>query len=122
MLDKLTELNGRRAQGNAELEQLSIPIQAAPHLTDEQVVAASNAIYQSLMNSPPERVRTILQGFIIEIRAQREGKQVHGLIKYGLPPFESAPSGLPLGWSPLGAHSYRQAFTVPFSYEKSRST
>lgn len=117
LLDALTELNAQRAQINVELKELSTPVPPLPLLSAEMVVTVSQNMINLLETSPPEQVKTILQGMIQEIHVERKEKEIYGTVTYWYPfPFDHAPRDdvLSLGRVPLGALPYRQTFTVPF--------
>ena len=125
LLDKLTELTAQRAQITADLKEASTPLQPLPHLADDQLVAVSKGFQRLVEKGTPDQVKTLLQAYVKSVIVERQGKRVHGTLTYYYPPppFEFAPTGgimLPISSLPVGAPLYRQAFTLPFSYETSR--
>ena len=108
MLDKVSELNSRRAQINTELQTLSVPLQPLPQFSDEQLVEASQKLLNTLATASPETIRPILQHFIAEIRAERKEKEIVGSVTYYYPPpFDIAPMAemLPIGSASMGAQT-----------------
>jgi hypothetical protein len=116
LLEKLTELTSLRAQAMTELTGLNLPLGPLPPLSTPQIVTLAKSLQGQLTDGPPERVRAILKGFVIEIRAERVEKQITGTIRYRYPPpFDPNPTDgcLSIGSVPVGAPLYRQTFTVP---------
>lgn len=138
LLEKLNELTSLRAQINADLKSLAIPLDILPPLSPEQIDSVSTGSRLLLQTGTPEQVKTFLQAFIHKVTAERTGKQIHGAVTYIYPPtsplpsgegkgegepppFESAPTQghmLPTSSLPVGAPTYRQHFTIPFVYQK----
>jgi hypothetical protein len=117
LLDTLKQKEMIRAQVRTEIEQLDIPIQNIPILTQPQIETASKEIIRLLTHSPPEQLRQLLRGLIHEVQVYREGNTITGVIQYFYP-FESAPTEmLPIEPVPVGARIYRQRFTQPFEAE-----
>jgi site-specific DNA recombinase len=101
LLEKLTELTSLRAQAMTELTGLNLPLQPLPPLSTPQIVTLANGLQGQMSDhTQPERIRAILKGFVIEIRAERVGKQITGTIRYRYPMDES----LPIGLLSVGAH------------------
>lgn len=120
LLDTLKQKEMLRAQVRTEIQQLEIPIQTIPQLSQPEIAAASETIIRLLNHSPPEKLRQILRGIIHEIKAYRNGNTITGTIQYFYP-FEFAPTEmLPIEPVPVGAPLYRQLFSLPFE-SKTRS-
>jgi site-specific DNA recombinase len=130
LLEKLTELETTRAQISAEIAQLStVQYQPIPQMTDLELIDLSKNLIATLTTASPEAVKQILKSFILEIRAQRNDKEITGTITYFSPPPPNTgnppanggnPGGgdtpkkpLPIRHSPVGAPLYRQTFTHP---------
>ena len=119
ILEKLTELESRRAQTLSEITELaSTPLDPLPSVTEQEITALSQNLIHTLLSSPPETVRKILGSFIYKIRAKKENGTIIGSITYFVPPkpqpppFDNAPTednSLPIRRSSVGApHSHRQ--------------
>ena len=128
LLKDLKDKELHLAQIRKDLEQLEIPIQTVPRLTQGQIQAASDKLIGRLQNGSLEERRQILRGVLAEVRAERVGKRVFALITYYFPfgkspPFEVAPMDgtmLPISLAPMGAQLHRQLFSYPVE-EKPRS-
>lgn len=131
LLESLTALESKRAELQAEHDQLQIPFEPVPALTEEQIkVLAENMVYQLTEHATHEERRQVLRTFIHKVIVERDGNTLRGMITYyyppsgTAPPFDLAPAEvimLPTHPLPVGAPRYRQTFTQPFIYEKSRS-
>ena len=125
MLDKLTALEGRRAELQVEYDRLQIPLELIPPLTDDEIRDRAVHVTERLSAAPMEQRRQILRGLIQKIVAERDGGTIRGLITYFYPPppFVEAPPEtggalLPMPPAPMGAHRYRQTFAQPFTIER----
>ena len=117
LLDALKAKEGLRAQVKAELDELDIPIQPVPNLSQPQIETVSKILLEHLNNSPIETRRQILRSIVHSVVAERDGKIIRGMITYYYPPpFDLAPVGaLPMESTPVGASLYRQTFSYPLS-------
>ena len=124
LLDTLYAAEAQRAQINAELKELEIPIETIPDLSQPQIETASKRLIERLNSSNLETRRETLRGILHEVVTERDGKELFALITYYYPPpFDLAPTGdLSTSLIPVGALRYRQTFTYPVvSQEKARS-
>lgn len=131
LIKSLREDEGRLAEIKKELDQLEIPIEPVPNLTQPQIVAASTKLRKRLNDAPLEEKRLHLKEIIFEVRAERVENHIFALITYWYPipepspPFDIAPMDdtmLPMSRLPMGAPRYRQLFTYPAVAEiKTRS-
>lgn len=130
LLDKLTDLEGRRAQATTESMELNGQhFDPLPVLTSNQIAMLSNNMVDALRHSSADLARQILRGLIHKIVVKKESGQLIGTITYFAPmpatspPFDfPLPSGtgynLPIGVLPLGAPLFRQIFTHPIIFKK----
>ncbi len=133
LLDKLTELEARRATVTAEHTQLTnTRIIAAPALAEDQVIALAKSIVEELTSGPSEEVRQLLSSFIFKIRVKKhETGQISGSITYftptkkpppDLPQSENLGYNLPIGRPPVGAPRFTHTIEVNIPiYKKPRS-
>jgi DNA invertase Pin-like site-specific DNA recombinase len=129
LLDSLTNLEAQRSELQQEHSELQIPFQPVPKFTDQQVQVMAKSISEKLNTATPEELRIVIRSYIQKIHIYRQGKTIQGYITYFYPPeqpppFENAPSDritLPISPASVGAPFYRQTFTIPFVYEKTRS-
>lgn len=125
LLDELKKKESERAEINAELKELEIPIETVPDLTQPQIETASKRLLERLNSSTLETRRETLRGIIHEVIAQRNGKEIEAFITYYYPPpFELSPTGsLSMSRASVGAPLYRQTFTYHvISEKKTRSS
>jgi DNA invertase Pin-like site-specific DNA recombinase len=131
LLEKLTDLEARRAQANTEYMELDRQhFEPIPMLTSDQISMLSKNLVETLANAPADQTRQILRALIHKIVIKKEAPdRLVGSITYFTPtlstspPFENPPSSrkgdnLPIGLSPLGALLYsgvRRAITVEWT-------
>lgn len=137
LMDKLTDLEGKRAVILAEYNELvKTRYQSTPAMTQEEISEASRILTEDLLGGqlPVEAMRPILQSFINKVVVKKEEKQFVGSLDYFLPPlaellrppdepppFDSAPTGTvmsPKRPVPVGAPLYRQHFQHPIKFQK----
>lgn len=137
LMDKLTDLEGKRAVILAEYNELvKTRYQATPAMTQEEISEASRILTEDLLSGklPVEAMRPILQSFINRVVVKKDEKQFVGSLDYFLPPladllrppdepppFDSAPTGTvmsPKRPVPVGAPLYRRHFQHPLLFKK----
>lgn len=124
LLEALKQKESLRARVKKDIEQLEIPIEPVPDLTQPQIETASKLLVERLKHAPLETRRETLRGIVHEVVAVRDGPRVEAFITYYYPPpFDLAPTGgLSMSLVPVGAHLYRQTFTYhAISEKKTRS-
>ncbi len=131
LLDRLTELESKRAQINTEYTVLeSQRYQPMPVLSLEQIAALSTRLIHILASGQVNQIQPILRAFIHKIIVKKnESGRIVGTITYyapfpaeSPPPFDPSPSPskgyrLPIEHSPMGAPTYRQTFTHPIVFQ-----
>lgn len=109
-----------------DLAKLDIPTEPITPLAPPQIATASQTLLERLNNSPPDEKRQHLHAVLHSVRAERVGNVIFALISYYFPPpFDFAPTGvtmLPITQAPVGAHRYRQLFTVPVNTAPKKET
>jgi hypothetical protein len=146
LLQKLSTLESQRAQINAELNNLQPSAFRLPPSPMPEFAAVSQGFLNLIRKGTPEQVKTFVQSYVHKVTAERKEKEIRGTITYYYPPivsppntppgylgempkgqrgnpFESAPTNgtmLPISSAPVGAPLYRQRFTIPFVFQKSR--
>ncbi len=120
LLDALHEKEAQRAQVNAELRELEIPIEPVQDLSQPQIETASKRLIERLSSSNLETRRETLRGIVHEVIAARDGIKLEAFITYYYPPpFDLAPTGsLSMSLTPVGAQLYRQTFTYHIVSER----
>lgn len=113
ILKDLRTLEAEMVVIKKDIEQLDIPLQPVPPLTQPEIVTASQRLIQRLRSGTLEERRHALRGIVESIRTEKVGKKIYALITYYYPPpFDPAPM-LPMSLVPMGAPLYRQLFAYP---------
>jgi len=137
LMDKLTDLEGKRAVILTEYNELvKARYQATPPMTPQDIETASKILTEDLLGGklPLEAMRPILHGFINRVTVKKEDKQFIGSIEYFLPPlaellrppdppppFDPALTEIimsPKRPIPVGAPLYRQHYQHPLLFKK----
>jgi len=119
LLELLSESETFKTQLLTSLGELNTSaLQPVPEINEKDLQANVLEIKRLIQDGDPEKLRTILRGYVDHVDVDRDGNELFGVIFYFYPP--SVPiSGLPSG-PPQYRHSIQFPFAVP-ALKKSRS-